>query len=244
MTDSAVDQCLEGLLAAAPLGAGTGNSEDNQFRFDEDFYAQEDNSVPLGMSMNWAGDLPADETFCSDTDTANLDLRPVSGSSATSHGLDVDAVKPSTNSLCEGNACSADFAMSQPPALPTDPRFRLEPTTLLIRGVDACDLWRCLVLFFRTLAAATVTKVNPMKHSISADVQLDILECSLKVRTYAGKKGMFAVEVQRRRGNGLCFSRIFPHLVKHIADWSSPLPFLQDLNSRAARAAEVHEAWV
>lgn len=247
MLDASVDQCLEALLAAVPPGIGMVNSDDNQFRFDEDFYAQEDDSVRLGVSMDWAHDLPAAQVLSSDTNTFDLDLKPVSVASASEFDrLDVDALKPSACSMHESKTRSADNVLSTnlphggtaggsanctkssslmrtnlcmpPPSLPTDPCFRLEPTTLHLRGAVTGDLWRCLVLFFEALAAATVTKINPMKHAINADVWLDFMNCSLKVRVYAGENGTFAVQVQRRHGNSVCFSRIFLHLVKHVAE--------------------------
>jgi hypothetical protein len=244
MLDSAVDQCLEGLLATVQPGIGS-RSSDDQFRFDEDFYAPEDNSVPLGVSMTWEHDLPATEVPCWDTNTFDLDLKPVSAATAVKFdGLDDDALKPSTCNLCKGKTCSAGAVLltnlphvgtsrgsanciqsgslmqtnlcMPPPSLPTNPCFRLEPTTLRLRGAVACDLWRCLVLFFE--AQATITKKTPMKHAINADVWLDAVRCSLKVRTYAGENGTFAVQVQRRHGDSVCFSHIFLHFFKHIAE--------------------------
>jgi len=149
--------------------------------------------------------------------STNLPHVGTAGESSTTLAPHVRTAGRSANCAQSSSVMQTNLCMP-PPSLPTDPCFRLEPTTLRLRGVFAGDLWHCLVLFFEALSAATVTKVSPMKHAINAEVWLDFGKCALKVRIYTGENGTLAVQVQRCDGDSVCFSRIFLHLFKHIAE--------------------------
>lgn len=107
---------------------------------------------------------------------------------------------------------------AQPPLIPSNPCFRLEPTTLHVQGAAACNLWNCLQRFFEGQVVASVTKSNEEKHSIKANLLYnDLATYTVKVRTYTGHKGL-VVEMQRRIGDSVGFNDIFACLSRHVAE--------------------------
>merc|ERR1719410_2365103 len=106
MLDSA---CVDALLAAAQPGLG--NSDDDQLRLGlyGDFYVQGDSGVQLGISMTWAHDLPA-------TDTFHPEFQPANGASAAKFdSLGVDALNLDLCNLFEGDTLSVDVTPTEFP---------------------------------------------------------------------------------------------------------------------------------
>mmetsp|Transcript_87751 Transcript_87751/g.174176 ORF Transcript_87751/g.174176 Transcript_87751/m.174176 type:complete len:218 (-) Transcript_87751:443-1096(-) len=129
------------------------------------------------------------------------------------------------------------------PPIPSNPCFRLEPTTVHVHGTAACSLWICLRRFFEAWVGASITKANHEKHSIKANVVTDVGMFTVKVRIYAGNRGAL-VELQRRLGDSVGFNRIFACLSRHIAEQlPSALVFPVAPVAGELLSAAPHVAW-
>jgi hypothetical protein len=106
-----------------------------------------------------------------------------------------------------------------PPALPLDPDFRLQSTTLIIENALPEQIGNGLLHFLRQKAAASITKVSREKFSVKAYAHVQGLSCDIKVRLYRQKCG-FAVEFQRRSGDALAFQRLFRLASEHLNSYS------------------------
>jgi len=102
-----------------------------------------------------------------------------------------------------------------PPALPVDPDFRLECTTVIIEKFSPEQIGNGLLRFLRQEAAASITKVSRIKFSVKAYVHVKGLSCDIKVRLYRQECG-FAVEFQRRSGDALAFQSLFRLASGHL----------------------------
>jgi hypothetical protein len=107
-----------------------------------------------------------------------------------------------------------------PPALPVDPDFRLEGTTVVIENSSPERIGMGLLNLLKQEAAATITKVSRIKFSVKAYVHVDGLSCDVKVRVYRQEVG-FAVEFQRRSGDVLAFRRLFSLAKEHLNFYSA-----------------------
>lgn len=106
-----------------------------------------------------------------------------------------------------------------PPAVPLDPLFRLESTTIVIDGsssADAAALGNGLLEHLRTEASAKVRKVSRPKFSVKAHASCGDLSCELKARLYRQKDGSCAVEFQRRSGDSIAFGGVFRRAADHL----------------------------
>ena len=115
-----------------------------------------------------------------------------------------------------------------PPLLPVDPYFCLASTTLHFEhNVCSADhISNRLLVFLRKNANVAdaeilITKVNRKKCSVSADVKIEELECSLKMRMYQTIAGWYCLEFQRRSGGALAFQRIYNLASKDIQQTTS-----------------------
>jgi hypothetical protein len=95
-----------------------------------------------------------------------------------------------------------------PPAMPVDPDFRCEGTTVIIENSSPEQIGNGLLNLLRQEAAASITKVSRKKFSVKAYVHVDGFSCDVKIRVYRQDFG-FAVEFQRRSGDALAFQRLF-----------------------------------
>lgn len=96
------------------------------------------------------------------------------------------------------------------PPLPTDPLFRLGPTTVFISdGCASADgIGNSLCAYFDAEAAATITKVSSNKFAIKAEIECQGFRCELKVRVYRQPLG-HVVEFQRRDGDAFVFAMFY-----------------------------------
>lgn len=106
-----------------------------------------------------------------------------------------------------------------PPALPIDPAFRLEVTTVIIENSSPEQLGNGLLNLLRQEAAASIAKVSRIKFSVKAYVHVEGLSCDVKVRVYRQEFG-FAVEFQRRSGDALAFRSLFRLASEHLNSYS------------------------
>jgi hypothetical protein len=70
--------------------------------------------------------------------------------------------------------------------------------------------------FLRSEVVSSVTKVNHVKFTIKADVCLDNLFCSVKMRVYKIDLGQYKVELQRRSGDSIAVSRLHSMMSKYL----------------------------
>jgi len=130
-----------------------------------------------------------------------------------------------------------------PPDVPTDPHFKLMPTTCICR-CSAAECMNRLLDFFETEVISAVTKLCRAKFVIKVDVfDKGIMMCSLKFRMYRQLTGEFAVEFQRRSGDTVAFHKVYqqaclkldPRLTcaEFFAGVTPPLDQLEGLSSIA-----------
>jgi len=106
-----------------------------------------------------------------------------------------------------------------PPALPVDPYFRLEGTTVIVENLSPEQIGNGLLNLLRHEAAASITKMSRIKFTVKAFVHVDGLSCDVKVRVYRQQLG-FAVEFQRRSGDTLAFQGLFRLASEHLDYYS------------------------
>merc|ERR1712176_997971 len=70
-------------------------------------------------------------------------------------------------------------------------------------------------------------KISRTKISIKAEVSLCGFSCELKIRVYRKSLQQYSVEVQRRRGDGFAFNRLFSLPSQHLTSCSN----CQDIGS-------------
>jgi len=95
-----------------------------------------------------------------------------------------------------------------PPALPTDPYFCLQGTTVIMENLSPEQLGNGLIRLLRQEASADISKISRIKFSVKAHVFVQGLSCQVKVRVYKQEFG-YAVEFQRRGGDALSFQALF-----------------------------------
>lgn len=122
----------------------------------------------------------------------------------------------------------------QPPALPADPLFRLEATTVWVRTTTPAHRVANAVLdAMRERAVIVSTKVRHGKFAVKAELLVDGLACCVKVRIYDTGHGdlelsathrsatppprRLAVEAQRRGGDAVAFAGVFSAVSRRLA---------------------------
>lgn len=104
-------------------------------------------------------------------------------------------------SFAEGAAESEHFQEQHVPSTPPSSKhFAFAPTTLYLEGCVPQQIVKHVVDFLTSQVVASVTKVRPQKYSIKAEVFIEAVSCTIKVRVY-NHQGKYAVEVQRRSGD-------------------------------------------
>jgi len=106
-----------------------------------------------------------------------------------------------------------------PPALPSDPYFCLEGTTVIIQNSSPEQIGNGLLSLLRQEVAASISKMSRMKFSVKAHVHVEGLSCEVKVRVYKQEFG-YAVEFQRRSGDALAFRGLFGLASEHLDSYS------------------------
>lgn len=175
-----------------------------------DFYRETDN-VCRGVTLP-QGDVPGaipfkdfgDGDFYREPDRAGFGLSSDMGFSSSTLlenvGINTETFMPT------------DF----PPPSPTDSFFKLEMTTLYVASSMPCEIGNHLLDFLGTEVVSTITKMRRAKFSIKADVFVDSMMCSLKIRVYSQESGQFAIEFQRRSGDTISFNVTFQKLAAYL----------------------------
>ena len=103
-----------------------------------------------------------------------------------------------------------------PPAVPSDPFFRLEPTTLTVNASDAFEIVDVLESFF-SCEHISVTKRRAAKFCWCFSAFVDYVWCRCKLWLYSASPETFIVELQRRSGDCCCFMAVFSRLGQVLA---------------------------
>jgi hypothetical protein len=93
--------------------------------------------------------------------------------------------------------------------VPADSFFKLEQTTIVINDASAAQVATFMLDFLRGEVGGLITKVNPTKLTIKADICLDNLNFELKVRIYRSSCAQHVVEMQRRSGDSIAFHHLY-----------------------------------
>eukprot|EP00973_Karenia_brevis_P072801 10110035-Karenia_brevis.AAC.3 len=96
-----------------------------------------------------------------------------------------------------------------PPDLPTDCFFDLAATTGYVISNTPHEIGDRMVKFLREAVDSTIVKVNRCKFAIKANVSVEGLTFTMKIRIYKLRAAGFAVEFQRRSGDTIGFHRAF-----------------------------------
>lgn len=102
-----------------------------------------------------------------------------------------------------------------PPEVPSDPWFRLEPTTVVIQCRSPACAANRLFAHLQRVAEASVLKVRRAKFSVKAHVCRAGLMCELKVRLYR-QQGDYLVEFRRCSGDALSFASAYRSGSDHL----------------------------
>lgn len=110
----------------------------------------------------------------------------------------------SPKSGCDISAALANWEGFQehhmPPSPPLSRHFKFAPSTLLVEGCSPHQIGKSVLAFLTSQVVASVRKVRPGKYSIKAEVFVEGVSCTMKVRVYSCDE-KYAVEVQRRAGD-------------------------------------------
>jgi len=112
--------------------------------------------------------------------------------------------------LDDVNGSAVRFMESDfPPEVPVDSFFKLDATTLYVGGCAPSTLGNYILDFLNQQVISIISKVRRAKFSIKADVFVNSMMCTMKIRTFKQTSGQFAVEFQRRDGDSVSFHEAF-----------------------------------
>lgn len=217
------DDSEEIARAISASANGSGSSPGSAFPgFDGDFYRDPDD-VTRGLSIN-----PAEAPHFVDFYREPDELYKGASLGAAGSKLGLPFLEGDPKAAAFDNLLSTEYlkdAMTnkkrfektnKPPPLPTDTFFSLELTTLHAAG-EPDVIGNHLLDFLCKEVVSSITKVNQKKFSIKADVFVDNVMCTLKIRLYdfCDPRG-FAVEFQRRSGNAVTYNVVFQKACQYL----------------------------
>merc|ERR1711933_568244 len=88
-------------------------------------------------------------------------------------------------------------------------------------GSRAHTLGNDMLSFLRSKAA--LVKLRRGKFTLKADVLVEGMLCTLKLRVYKVSEQSLAVEMQRRAGDVVTFAVVFGMLVQHLKQCGQPM---------------------
>lgn len=103
-----------------------------------------------------------------------------------------------------------------PPPMPDDPFFTLATTTLELLCEMPDAIGNALLDFLSTEVISSVSKVNTEKFRIKAEVLIDNVMATLKIKIYEKTMGRFAVEFQRRGGDCVVFHGVYKRALRYL----------------------------
>jgi len=102
-----------------------------------------------------------------------------------------------------------------PPDMPSDPLFTLGACTFDVASpVFAAGNY--LLDFLDLGMTSSISKVNHRKFAIKAQVFLQGMACSLKIRAYRRTQKVCSIEFQRRGGDSLTFNSVYRQAVQYL----------------------------
>lgn len=177
-----------------------------------DFYRESDDvvrgvSLPTLPPPMFAGSGCQKGFFETEPDgfrTCDLALRQTDGK-------DTSLVPMKEQFQATGEGSETFQACFLPPAPPSSQHFHFEPTTLSLEGALPHEIANRVLTFLRSQVISSITKVRPVKYTISADVFQDGKTCALKVRVYhvSDAPSRYSVEFQRRSGCAIAFNSVY-----------------------------------
>jgi hypothetical protein len=121
------------------------------------------------------------------------------------------------------------------PDVPDDSFLQLGQTTIVVNDASAAHIGNCMLDFFAVEAAGFISKVNPTKFTIKAEVCVDGLSCETKVRIYRKADGQHIVEMQRRSGDSIAFHHLYRWASQHTNSLNSSYAVQSDANGAAVK---------
>jgi hypothetical protein len=138
-------------------------------------------------------------------------------------GPDPYEVGPQSHGSRAANTNEEAFAETTavPRDVPKDDFFRLATTTVLVMATITSPgaIGNVLLRFLREQVQSSITKVTIEKFAIKADVfvpEICYASCSLKIRIYRESIDRYAVEFQKRGGDGIVFNAAFQKAHQHL----------------------------
>jgi hypothetical protein len=102
-----------------------------------------------------------------------------------------------------------------PPGVPPDSFFQLNLTSVYVTSHMPAEIGNTLLSFLGE-QNSIVTKVRHSKFAIKADMFVDMMMCSIKIRVYSQGSGQFAIEFQKRTGDAIAFQNTFQKAVAYL----------------------------
>mmetsp|Transcript_7091 Transcript_7091/g.22148 ORF Transcript_7091/g.22148 Transcript_7091/m.22148 type:complete len:437 (-) Transcript_7091:14-1324(-) len=103
-----------------------------------------------------------------------------------------------------------------PPSAPSDPFFNFEITTVYVSSTRPYDIGNALLDFLGMKVVSSITKISRKKFTIKADVFVENVMCTLKIRVYHQEQGTYAIEFQRRSGDCVTFNTAYQQATKYL----------------------------
>lgn len=112
----------------------------------------------------------------------------------------------------------------KPPVKPANPHWRYQLTHFFLDTEQPFQIGDALLSFFTGSLVSDIKKVKHQKFSIKAEVFVDNVACTLKVRIYAEPhEHRYCVEFQRRSGDCVTFSQVYQDAARFLkAKFSIP----------------------
>lgn len=125
------------------------------------------------------------------------------------HGLHTNKIEHAGIRGVDALGCTIKFAETdQAPDQPRHSFFKFEDTTLFIPGAPGY-IGNCILDFLNTCVVSSVNKVRREKFSIKAEVFIENIMCTIKIRLYNRNDGTHACEFQRRSGDCVTFNLFY-----------------------------------
>lgn len=223
----ALDVLLSGERAGLDWGQyDSPDGEPNSWRFTGDFY-RETEHVTRGVTLAQpAGEGPGLSSAFTDFSHGGFYDDDVKGMPMVSGSSGLDLPNWLSGGKLHGDIGEKIRCLGSgppkfeegdcPPSMPTDSYFKLEVTTVHVESVLAFQIGNELLEFLASKVISSVTKVNRKKFSIKADVFVESVMCTLKIRTYQQDGNKYAVEFQRRSGDCVTFNNAFQQALKFL----------------------------
>jgi len=187
------------------------------------YFDENDSHMNVAFQSDFALSTPLIGDFYSENEDVcrGLTMGPVDFMPMLESGLPVfqGDSRPALNKHDARDEQTQFLSGDVPPALPVDPYFRLEGTTVHLKNLSPVQIGNGLINMLRHEAAASITKMSRIKFTVKAFVHVDSVSCDVKIRVYKQEFG-YAVEFQRRSGDTLAFQGLYRLALEHLDYYS------------------------